>query len=392
MSKILFINTVSGYNATGNITADLASIKEYDTLICYGRKRNYRSEVKSVKICNLIDSCVGAFKTIAFGDNTNICTESANRLIKVIQEYKPDIIHLHNIHGYYLNVETLFLFLRKYNKPVIWTFHDCWPITGYCPNFDYAKCDKFKTKCFNCNHRFSYPFSLFKQRVEKEYEIKKQLFNSVNLTIVTPSNWLKKQVETSVLKNQKTLVINNGIRIVESNYDRKKNFGILAVASVWTNEKGLDELRKIVPLIDKRIEITIVGKLRNKKGLENCKLIERTTDYFELIKYYSENHLFINPTLEDNYPTVNLESLSCGTPIITYNTGGSPETITKDNGIVIEKGDYISFANAINSLVDNYYFDSQKIKKDAKKFDKKFMLEKYKKLYEDVLLESKNLK
>ena len=380
--KVLFINTVCGFGSTGKIVCELANSTDYDSLVCYGR-HDYDGNLNSYKFANFFDNAFGAIRTILFDNNINICSIATRRLIKKIKEYDPDIIHLHNLHGYYLNVEMLFRFLKEYNKPVIWTLHDCWALTGYCPHFDCAKCEKYKTGCFDCQHKFSYPFSLFKQRVEKEYEKKKNLFNSLNdLTIVVPSNWLKQKVEESFINNCKIVVVPNGIDLSKSVTNEKyDDFTVLAVANYWTEEKGINELEKIIPLLDKNIQVILVGQLKNSNPVfDRCRKIDRTNNYDELIELYSKSHLLINPSLEDVFGLVNVEAQSCGTPVVAYNTGGIPETIFNKNNI-IEKYDYLSFSKRVNQIYKKGLTYNECCFDLISKFDIKDMKQKYIEIY-----------
>ncbi|MBR3250726.1 MAG: glycosyltransferase [Erysipelotrichaceae bacterium] len=383
--KILFINTVNGFASTGNISADLCRLPDYETLLCYGRKKNYTG-VDSFKFANLPDNISGALSTIFFDNNLNICKRATKRLIHKIKEFDPDIIHLHNLHGYYLNVELLFSFLKNFNKPVIWTLHDCWSMTGYCPHFDYLGCDKYKTLCKECPYGFSYPFSLFKQNVESDYFKKKELFNSIdNLTIVTPSKWLEGIVRSSFLKNCKLRTIHNGIKLEKFKPTRRKNerFTVLAVSSIWTKQKGIDDLNKIIPLLDKDIDVIAVGSGSNQ--IKNCKAIKRTNNIDELIDLYSASHLLINPTLQEVFGLVNVEALACDTPVIAYNTGGCPEVINDDCGRIIDKGNYKSFASTIIDFKNNYIFDPEKLIERSKQFDYRNMINSYDQLYKELL-------
>jgi len=385
--KILFINSVCGFGSTGRIVADLSKISDYETLVCYGRKSDL-ANVNSFKFANFFDNALGAIQTILFDNNLNICTNATKRLIKKIKEFNPDIIHLHNVHGYYINVEMLFSFLKEYNKPVVWTLHDCWSLTGYCPHFEYMQCEQYKKICQNCPYGFAYPFSLFKQNVKNDFLKKKELFNSIDkLNIVTPSKWLSDIIDVSYLKNKNHLVINNGIKLENFNGDKSKNdkFTVLAVSSVWTKQKGIDELNKIIPLLDNNIDVVVVGANSNKVNAQKC--IERTENRDELVNLYSSSHLLINPTLEDNFPTVNIEALACGIPIVTYKTGGSPEVVNKKTGVVIEKGNYQEMVDCINNLYKDYYFKKEDCIKEAQKYDYSIMLNRYKELYESLLVD-----
>lgn len=386
MPKILFINTVSGFSSTGKITGELASLPGYESLICFGRKKDYLNK-ETYKFATMADNCIAAAKTILFDDNLHLCKNATEKLIAKIKEFDPDIIHLHNLHGYYVHVKKLFEFLSEYKRPVIWTLHDCWSFTGYCPHFDMIGCEKYKSECKDCPHGFSYPFSIFKQNVNSDYIEKKRLFNSLdNLTIVTPSEWLKDRVKESFLKKNRVVVIRNGINIPEVEIKKAERFNILAVSSYWTKEKGIDELKKIIPLLDKDIDITVVGDCKDKDpAFSRCMMVNRTNNYEELLELYSKAHLLINPTLEEVLGLVNMEAQSCGTPVITYNTGGSPETVSEKSGIIVAKNDYQTMAQKINELKDSYYFDNELIKKNSREFDKKIMLDSYDSLYKEAL-------
>ena len=386
--RILFINTVSGFASTGKIVANLARIEDYDTLVCYGRKKDYEN-LNSYRNCYFIDNAFGALNTILFDNTMDICTSATKRLIKKIKEFKPDLIHLHNLHGYYLNIELLFKFLKQYNKPVVYTLHDCFSLTGLCPHFDYINCDKYKTECKNCPYGFSYPFSLFKQNVTKEYYLKKEVFNSLDkLVIVTPSKWMENKCKESILKDNDIRTIYNGVKLKDNNIQVEKDgFTCIGVASYFTKEKGIEEIRKIIPLLDENIKIKIVGDYKGKP-IERCEFIGRVSDYEKLLKLYASSSVFINPTLQEAFGLVNVEAQACGIPVITYNTGGSPETISNDSGIVIDKYDYKAFAKAINDLYKHNPFDEEKIKENAKRFDIKIMIDKYHDLYEELLTNS----
>lgn len=383
--KILFINSVCGFGSTGRLASDLSQMEGFETLVCYGRKKDF-ANVNSYRFANFFDNAFGALNTILLGRNIDICTNATQRLIKKIKEFKPDIIHMHNIHGYYLNTEMLFNFFKEYNKPVLWSLHDCWSMTGYCPHFDYIGCDKYKTECKDCPYGFAYPFSIFKQNVTSEFYKKKELFNNFDkLTIVSTSDWTSSIIKQSILKDCKVVKVNNGLILDQFKQTKPKNdkFTVLACSSIWTKEKGIDELNKIIPLLDKDIEVIVVGFQSDK--VNGCKAIKRTNNRKQLIDLYSASHLFINPTLQETFGMVNVEALACGTPVITYKTGGSPETIDEKTGIVIDKKDYKAMANTINSLKNNYYFKAEDCIERSKVFAVENMYEGYRKLYESLL-------
>jgi len=382
MKKILFINSVCDFGSTGKLVRYLSETNKYDTLICYGRKKARLNE-NTYKTSNGLEVIAAMANTFIFGNCINNCYFSTKKLIKKIEEYKPDLVHIHNIHGYYLNITMLMKYLSEKKIPIVYTFHDCWPFTGYCAYFDYCKCDKYKTRCQKCKHKFSYPYSIFKQKVKKEYYEKKLMFaDKDRIHIVVPSKWLKLKVKESFLKEKKISVINNGINRIEVPRVKKfDKFTVLFVSNYWTVEKGRNEIKKIIKLLNKDIRVVIVGGLRSKKGFEKCEIVERTNNFEELVKLYTRSHIFANPTLEDNFPTVNIEALACGTPVVTYNTGGSPEMIDKKTGIIIEKYDYMHFAEVINSLYERYVFKVEDCIEKSKEYTSEKMKNCYYKLY-----------
>ncbi|MDY4641590.1 MAG: glycosyltransferase [Erysipelotrichaceae bacterium] len=385
MYKVLYINSVCGFGSTGRIVADLTKTDDYESLVCFGRKKDF-ADVNSFQFANFFDNALGAIRTILFDNNLNICTSATKRLIKKIKEYNPDIIHLHNIHGYYINVEMLINFLKGYGKPVVWTFHDCWPFTGYCSDAYYVNCEKYQKECVNCDHWFAYPFSLFKQNVTKDFNKKKELFKDFdNLTIVTPSKWLAGICNLSFLRKKRIVTVNNGIDLNDFKPSKAKNdkLTVLAVASFWTKDKGSEDLIELVKLLDKDIDVVVVGNGSDK--IEGVKAISHTNNKAELVDLYSSAHVLINPTLDDNFPSVNIESIACGTPVITYRTGGSPEIIDGKTGVVVDKGNYKAMAEVVNSLYRDYYFKPEDCVERSKRYSKEVMKKEYRKLYESLL-------
>lgn len=387
--KILYINSVVDFGSTGKIVRELSTIKEVESLIVYGRK-NAKDVTNTYKVSNDLNTFFSMVSIILFNNELTLNKKSTIEVINKIKEYKPDIVHLNNLHGYYINYKLLFDYLNKTNIKLIWTFHDCWPITGYCSYFDLANCDKYKNGCNNCPIGFAYPYSLFKQNIIKHYKIKKDLFTSnKNLTIITPSIWLKNVVKNSYLKDKPVYVINNGIDLSRFNNDVKKNerFTILFVANYWTKTKGRDELEKIIKNVNDDIDVIIVGEYKNppKYIKERCTLIKRTNNIDELASIYAKAHLFINPTLEEVLGLVNIEALACGTPVIMYNTGGSPETIDDKTGIVVDKYDYKKMAEEINKQYKNYNFNSLDCIERARLFSIDNMKKEYKKIYKKIL-------
>ena len=314
------------------------------------------------------------------------------KLVKRIKQENPDIIHLHNIHGYYINYKVLFDYLKnEYQGKIFWTLHDCLPLTGHCAYFTSVNCDRWKTECHDCPKKKSYPTSLFKDRSYKNYIEKKELFTGLkNLTIITPSDWLNKLVKKSFLKDYEVITINNGIdlNIFKKNKDIEvlKKYIIpnrkiiLGVASIWEKRKGLDDIIGLSKELNNEYIIVLVGlskpQISKIKKYKNIIGIERTDNQQELVKLYSYAYAFINPTYEDNYPTVNLEAIACGTPVITYDTGGCIEQVTKETGIISNKNNLL---NDIDKIKDLEFNNKELLNKMDKEIKNKEIIELYRK-------------
>ncbi len=400
--KVLYINTLCGYGSTGKISEELAQsvvLQGGESLICYGR-RNYSGEVPSYKISSEFESKInGAMQRIFDNEGLGL-PFSAFRLIKKIKEFQPNIIHLNNLHGNYLNYKILFNFLKTTNIKVVWTLHDCWSFTGHCTHFDCFGCDKWKTQCEHCQNKNCYPKRYGFDNSIKQYKLKRKLFNSLDgsqMVIVSPSKWLDNLVGQSFLKNVKHLLIYNGIDIsnfsVVDNHtfdgaiDRSKKI-VLAVASAWSLKKGFYDILKISDKLSDEYVIVIAGvddTLKKEIKNKNVVIVNRTETQAQLAELYSLANVFINPTYEDNFPTVNLEALACGCPVITYKTGGSVEVITDFNGQVIEKGNVNQMIEKIVEVCSKTY-DKAKLIEDAKnKFDKKLMIKGYLEVYKAII-------
>ncbi len=335
------INSVCGIRSTGRICTDIAQALEakgHDVKIAYGRESVPTEYQKyAVRIGTNRDVMTHGVQARVL-DRSGFGSKRATKdFIKWVKAYDPDVIHLHNLHGYYLNLEVLFDYLKKSGKRVIWTLHDCWPFTGHCVYCRMGQCKKWKTGCHKCIASREYP-TAFYDNSKRNWLRKRALFTGVNhLTLITPSNWLANQVKESFLCEYEVCVINNGIdtgvfRHIKS--DIKNKYGIadkkvlLGVAAVWDARKGLEDFIKLSNVICSDYVIVLIGLTEEQiSGLpHNILGIRRTDNTAELAEWYSAAEVFINPTYEDNYPTTNLEAIACGTPVITYDTGGSPES------------------------------------------------------------------
>lgn len=363
--KVIQINTVCGIGSTGRIATDIhvgLQAKGITSHIMYGRGEAIACD-SAIKISSNLDFYSHALQTRLL-DNHGFCsTKATQQAIKILGQLRPDIVHLHNIHGYYLNVELLFTYLKQHPEiKVIWTLHDCWPFTGHCAHFDYAQCDKWKIQCFRCPQKNTYPASQGLDNSKNNYQRKNSAFTGVkDLTIVTPSQWLADLVKQSYLKDYPVQVVNNGINLSvfqprQSEFRVKHNlvdkFLIMGAASVWSPRKGFNDFIALANMLPDNYCLVMVGLSQDKiKTLpSNIIGIHHTDNPTELAEIYSAADVFFNPTYEDNYPTVNLEAIACGTPVITYNTGGSPESVSSEHGFVVDKGDLRAVVEVVGKL------------------------------------------
>lgn len=392
--KILQINSVYKFGSTGRIASDLKTVIEKnggECAIIYGRG-DVIDEANVWKIGSELDFRLHALFARLTDKAGFYSKEYTKKMIKQIQVYNPDIIHLHNIHGYYLNVEILFNFLKEYNKKVVWTLHDAWAFTGHCAYYDAIKCEKWKIQCYNCPQKMTYPKS-YMDNSSQNYILKRNLFTGIDdLTIVTPSIWLQQEVKQSFLKEYECTVIANGIDLTKfsqlESIDKKGKFTILGMASIWEERKGLKDFIKLSKLIDlNTYKIIMVGvDVQQKQLLEQHQIIaiERTNNLDELVQLYNQADVFFNPTYEDNFPTTNIEALACGTPVLTYRTGGSPESLTSECGIVVEKGNLAEVVQHLEQLrMKN--FSPNKCVERASQFNKYDKFQEYVELYCQML-------
>lgn len=320
--------------------------------------------------------------------------QGTKELINYLEKVKPDIIHLHNLHNWTINIPMLFSYVKKKNVQVVWTLHDCWAITGQCPYFTMEKCDKWKRGCGKCSQINVYPDALV-DRTRFMWKKKKQWFNGIkNITLVTPSEWLANLVKQSYLGKYPIKVINNGIdlfvfrkceEIFKEKYHLQDKKIVLGVAFDWGIRKGLDVFQKLAKTLDNSYQIVLVGTNENidKVLPTNIISIHRTVNQQQLAEIYTAADVFVNPTREDNFPTVNIESLACETPVITFQTGGSSEMLDDTCGSVIECNDVDSLQKEIKKVCTQNLYSGPACRKRAKKFDMNKKFEEYVELYEE---------
>ena len=370
MKKLLQINPVVRENtSTGKIMrelGDMAIKAGWESYIAYSKARDGVPDHSSrlIPIGDKIDLFLHWLASRLFDAHGLASRRATKRFIKQVQTINPDIIHIHNVHGYFLNYKLLFEYLAERGKPVIWTTHDCWLYTGHCYHYSAAGCDKWKTGCGNCPQKNAFPTSWWLDRSHRNWLDKKDSFTAPKgIRFVCVSDWMQQEMRQSFLKDCPTSVIHNGIDLqvfkpmerpdVLKRYGLEGKSFVLGLASIWLQEKGLDDLIQLADRLKSDELLVLVGRMtpEQERSLPKKVIhIGRTTDAQELAALYSAAIVLVNPTWQDNYPTVNLEAIACGTPVITYRTGGSIESITPETGFIVEQGDIAGVSSCLEAI------------------------------------------
>ena len=352
--RVLFINSVCGIRSTGRIVTDLAMdymAQGHEVKIAYGREDvPARFREMAYRIGTEWDVRVAALKARIFDNEGFNAIRETKKLTEWAEQYDPDVVWLHNLHGYYLNIEELFRWIKsRPQMRVRWTLHDCWAFTGHCTHFTMANCTRWKECCKACVQTRQYPKSVFKDNSKENFRRKCAAFCGVkNMTLITPSYWLADLVKQSFLRDYPVEVIHNQIdtsvfRPTAGNfrirYGVENRKIVLSVSSVWNHAKGYADFMKLAGMLDDSYVIVMVGLTKQQmKSLPSPIIgIERTDTPAELAEIYTAADVFVNLTYQDTYPTVNLEAQACGTPCLTYRTGGSVESVPPEN--VVDQGD-----------------------------------------------------
>lgn len=399
--RILQINSVYGFGSTGKIVENIhRSILENgnQSYVIYGRGEKV-VDPNVFKIGNLIEQATDLAITRIFNRHGQTNFVATHMIINKIKEINPDIVHLHNIHGYYINFPRLLNFLNKSSIKVVWLLHDPWIISGSSADVgaleykwekpvNYLELTKL-SKEYPKHSKWS------SKRSVKNYQIKKNLLRQNDITFVAPSKWLAQIIDDSYLGSSNIQVIHNGININQfrniETKSRNNTIVILGVASIWEKRKGLYYFNKLAEDLDNNFDIILVGKLSSDSGTLHSRIkhIDRTESVDELVELYNQADIFVNTTLFDNFPTVNLEALACGTPVITFDTGGSGESITSSTGKIVEKGNYSQLLHYLLEITKKNKRISSNCIENSKNYSIENMIGSYLKLYQNMLVDKK---
>lgn len=404
--RIIQINEYCGTGSTGKICMEIAQMIEAEGGICkiaYGRMKACENAQKyGIRITSDIGVRCHGIQTRIFDNHAFASSFETIRFLRFLDEFKPDLIHLHNLHGYYINIAILFEYLKNKHIPVVWTLHDCWTMTGHCSHFYQIGCNKWKSGCYECSRKKEYPASFFVDSSKKNWKKKQDLFIGLEkMIVVTPSEWLAGIVKQSYLKNYPVKTIANGIDLdvffprltgqLHKKYGEKKI--LLGVAGIWNENKGANDFIELANRLDEKIyQIVLVGKKDKKISFPMViEHIERIENADALADLYSGADMYLNLSRIEVLGTTSIEALACGCPVITYKAGGNSESIDESCGKVIEDGDIDLVVAAIEELL---IADQDRLKKScvqrASRFDKRRMNKEYKDLYDSILKREKD--
>ena len=397
--RVFQLNAFCGVKSTGRIASEIAKLVAEDGGECrigYGVPGiSDDSQPYAYRIGTPVSRKFHAVIRKLFDAEGYGSFWATRKLIQDLNAFRPDLIHLHNIHGCYLNFGLLFRYLSKAEIPVVWTLHDCWPFTGHCAYFDYSGCQKWQHECSHCPQQRNYPVCIGLDGSRRNHRNKKKWFSKLkNLTFVAPCQWMTKPLAASFMGKYPVRVIVNGVNLdvfhpvesqLRSQYHLEDKKVCLAVASEWDERKGLTYIIQAAEKLDDSYRFVVIGLESEQIRLlpSNVIGLERTSSTEELAAWYTTADCFVNPTLEDNMPMVNLEALACGTPVVVFETGGCPEAIDPSCGIVVKQGHLDEFCRAIQTLCEQKEMGDCCLNR-AKHFDCKATFQSYLELYKEI--------
>lgn len=402
MPKLLQIGSALNCGAPGKIAEQiglLAMTRGWDVYMAHGMRHSNPSQLKTIPMVTSHEEKIHALYSLLLDRHGLGPDGKTKKLVQWIENNKPDVIHLHNIHGYFLNYKTLFEYLATRDIPLVWTFHDFWPITGHCAYFDHIGCRKWETQCMDCPINGEYPKSILLSRTSKNFELKRRLFSSIKrMTVVPVSKWGGSLIKDSFLGKYPILPIYNGVDIhvfKPRESDLKRKLGLegktilLGVASPWSDRKGYSKYIELRSKLPDNYTIIMVGVNDQEiqelpKGIIG---IKRTQNQIELAEYYSLADIVLNLSCQETFGMTTVEGLACGSPVIVMNKTASPELVTPETGIIVEPGNINNIVSAIYEIKANgkQFYSKHCRERVLRHFDKDKCFEEYIRLYESLI-------
>jgi putative colanic acid biosynthesis glycosyltransferase len=408
MPKLLQINIEVNSGSTGRIAEELGIVameSGFESYITYARGFN-PSKSTIIKIGNKLSILLHFFKTRFLGEHLNGSFLPTVLLIRKIKKIKPDIIHLHQMHGYYINVPLLFKFLKNSNIPIVWTLHDCWAFTGHCSYFTLVGCDKWKSNCYKCPQFNRYPKSLFFDKSNQEYRSKNKLFNELpNLVLVGVSDWVARLANESFLKRKRITSVFNGVNteifkqidnrnevLTKYNINPERKI-LIASGTTWIKSKGLDDYKNLANILSENYQLVLVGVDKSIASEIPSKIvtIRRTESQKELAELYSAAEILLCLSYQESFGMTPVEAMACGTPAIVYNNTALSELINEKTGRLVPTGDLNKVVEMINEIatLGKNSFSLNCIQRAKENYDMKVTYKKYLNLYFELLIPSK---
>ena len=351
--KYLFIKSVAGFGSTGRIAAEQCRglmAQGHECVLAFGREEANCSDIPTVRIGTPMDYRLHGAESRLLDDSGFGSRRATRRFLDWVREYDPDVIWLHNVHGYYIHLGELFTYLRGCGKPIFWTLHDCWSFTGHCAYFDYVGCDRWKTGCHDCPQKRAYPASILLDNSRKNYEKKRELFTGIpNVTLIVPSRWLESRVKESFLRDYPVKVVYNTVNReifkptpgnFREKYGLENKIILLGVASVWDERKGLRDFLALHDLFDEEYAIVLIGL--SAKQIQSLPAgilgLPRTNSVQELAEAYTAADVFLNPSTEETFGMTVLEARCCGTEAVVYQGTACEEVVSQFGGVAVPRG------------------------------------------------------
>ena len=401
MPRLLIINVALNWGSTGKIVEGIGTLVQkqgWEVVVAHGARYKNLSSLLSIQVSSKVGEWVHFVESSLFDAQGLGSRCDTKRFLKELDDIKPDLVHIHNIHGCFINYPLLFNYLKEHNIPVVWTLHDCWAMTGHCTHFMLTNCVKWQTGCNHCPQKRTFPKTYMLDRSEQNYSLKKSLFTSMPVMhITTVSNWLKGIAEASYLKKYPVTVVPNGIKTdvfvlepstIKEQYGLQGKKLLLAVAIGLDERKGLYDYIKLAEKLPEQYQLMLVGLTEEEQKALPKRIIgvKRTNGAKELAAYYSAADALLSLSYEETFGLTIAEAMACGTPAIVYDNTAQPELITPETGKVVPTGDVDAVLSAIEEVCskpkDSY---SIACRKHSLAYDEKVTYQKYLDIYTAIL-------